>query len=103
MERESTLARKRVQDAEIAMMQEQEHMGNVQKGRWTNAKPETTFDVMLNAIGDNLLSNRPSSDDEEAGEKKDDDKEEAAHGQLSEHAEPGWELGPISKQIQHCM
>jgi hypothetical protein len=32
VERETTVARKRVQDTERAMMQEQEHMGNVAKG-----------------------------------------------------------------------
>ena len=40
VELETAVARKRVQDAETAMMQEQEHMENVEKGRSTTIKPE---------------------------------------------------------------
>jgi hypothetical protein len=29
-------------------------MGKVEKGRWTTAKPEKTFEEMINAIGDSL-------------------------------------------------
>ena len=35
MELETAVARKRVKDAETAMMQEQEHMGKVENGRLT--------------------------------------------------------------------
>jgi len=55
------------------MMQEWEHMGNVEKGRLKTTKPEITVEEMLNAIRDSL-SNLASSDDEEDGEDKDDDK-----------------------------
>jgi hypothetical protein len=36
------------------MMHEQEHMGNVEKGRSTTTKPEITSEGMLNAVGDGL-------------------------------------------------
>jgi hypothetical protein len=102
VERETAVARKRVQDAKTAMMQEQEHMENVEKGRSTTTKPEITFEEMLNAIGDSL-SDLASSDDEEDGEDEDDDEEDTGHGKLSEDDEPGWVMGTISKTVQHRM
>ena len=39
MDRETAVARKGVQDAETAIMQEQEHMTNVEKVRSTTPKP----------------------------------------------------------------
>ena len=102
MERETAVARKRVQDAERALMQEQEHMGNVEKGRSTTTKPEITFEEMLNAIGDSL-SDLASSEHEENGEDEDDDEEDTGHAKLSEDDEPGWLMGTISKMVQHRM
>jgi len=84
------------------MMQEQEHMENIEKGRSTTTKPEITFEEMLNAIGDSL-SYLASSEDEEDGEDGDDDEEDTAHGKLSEDDQPGWVMGTISKTVQHCM
>jgi hypothetical protein len=54
------------------MMQEQEHMGKVEKGQSTTTKPEITFEEVLNAIGDSL-SALASSEDEENGEDEEDD------------------------------
>jgi hypothetical protein len=84
------------------MMQEQEHMENVEKGRLTTTKPEITFDEMLNAIGGSL-SDLASSDDDEDGEDEVDDEEDTGHGKLSEDDEPGWVLGTTSKTGQHRM
>jgi hypothetical protein len=53
-------------------MQEQEHMGKVEKGQSTTTKPEITFEEVLNAIGDSL-SALASSEDEENGEDEEDD------------------------------
>ena len=39
VERDTAVATKRIQGAETAMMQEQEHMENVEKGRSTSTKP----------------------------------------------------------------
>ena len=67
MDREIAVARKRVQDTETAIMQEQEHMRNVAKARSTTTKPDTIVQEMLPAIRDSL-SNLASSEDEEDGE-----------------------------------
>jgi hypothetical protein len=84
------------------MLQEQEHMENVEKGRFTTTKTEITFEEMLNAMGDSL-SDRPSSEDEEDGEDEDDDEEDTGHRQRSEDDEPGCVMGTISKMVQHRM
>jgi len=102
VERESAVATQRVQDAETAMMQEQEHMGNDEKGWSTTTKPEITFEEMLNAIGDSL-SDLASSEDEEDGEDEDDDEEDPGHGKQSEDDEPGWVMGTLSNTVQHSM
>jgi len=102
VDRETAVARKGVQDAETAIMQEQEHMTNVEKVRSTTPKPWTSFQGMLDAIGDSL-SDLASPEDEEHGEDNDDDREVAELGKLSEHDEPGWVMGTISKTVQHCM
>jgi hypothetical protein len=102
MKRETAVARKRVQDAQTAMMQEQEHMVNVEKGRSTTTKPEITFEEMLNAIGDSL-SDLVSSKVEEDREDEDDDEDDTGLGKLSNDDEPGWVIGTISKTVQHRM
>jgi len=102
VERETAVARKSFHDAETAMMQEQEHMENVEMGRSTTTKPEITFEEMLNAIGDSL-SDLACSEDEEDGEDEDDDKDDTWHGTLSEDEEPGWVMGTITKTVQHRM
>jgi hypothetical protein len=102
VERETAVVRKQVQYTQTAMMQEQEHMVNVEKGRSTTTKPEITFEEMLNAIGDSL-SDHASSEDEEDGEHEDDDEEDPGHSKLSDDDEPGWVMGTISKTVQQCM
>jgi len=47
-------------------------MTNAEKAGLITTKPETTFEEMLNDIGD-WLSDLASSDDEEDGKDKDDD------------------------------
>jgi len=85
VERETAVARKRVQDAETAIMQD---MTTAENGGATTGKPETTFEEMLNAIGDSL-SDLASSDDEQDGEDEEDDEEDTELGKLSDHDEPG--------------
>jgi hypothetical protein len=96
------VARKQVQDAKTAMMQEQEHMVNDEMGRSTTTKSEITFEERLNAIGDSL-SDLASSEDEEDGEDEDYDEEDMGHRMLSKDGEPGWVMGKISKMVQHRM
>jgi hypothetical protein len=43
VDRETAVVSKRVQDAETAIMQEQEHIRNVENAKSTTSKPETTF------------------------------------------------------------
>jgi len=64
VERETAVARKRVEDAETAIKQRQEDMSNVEKAGLTTREPEKTFEEMLKAVGDSL-SDFASSDDEE--------------------------------------
>jgi len=95
--RETAVARKRVQDAETAIMQEQQHMRNVAISRSTTTKPETTFEEMLNAIGDSP-SNLACSDHEQDGEDEDDE-EDTERGKLSEDNESGQVMSTISKMV----
>jgi len=96
VERETAVARKRVQDAGTAMMQELKDMTTA------TGKRETTFEEMLNAIGDSL-SNLASFDDEQDGEDKEDDEVDAELGKLSYDDEPGWVMGTISRTVQYHM
>jgi hypothetical protein len=98
MERETAVARKRVEDAETAVKQEQEDIGSAESGGLTASEPGQTFYEMLDAIGDSL-SYVASSDDEEDGE----DDEDTEQGKLSEDDEPGWVMGTISKTVQQRM
>jgi len=101
VERETAVARKRVEDAETAIKQKQEDMSNVEKAGLTTREPEKTFEEMLNTIGDSL-SDRASSDDEEDAEDEEnvDDSEQS---KLSEDDEPGWVMGTISNTVKRRM
>jgi len=77
-------------------------MRKAEKAGLTTTKPETTFKGMLNAIGDSL-SDLSSSEDEEDGEDEEDDEENPAGGKLSEHDEPCWVMGTISKTVLYRM
>jgi hypothetical protein len=102
LQRQTAVATMQVHDAERAMMQEQGHQGNDEKGLSTTTTPEITFQELLTAIRDSL-SDLSSSEDDEDGEDEDDDEEDTAHGKLGEHDEPGWVLGTISKTEQRHM
>jgi len=96
------VARTRVEDAETAIKRVHDDMRNAGKAGFTTTKPETTFEGMLNSIGD-TLSDLASSDDEKDGEDEDDEEEDTAGGKLSEDEEPGWVIGTISETVQTCM
>jgi hypothetical protein len=100
VEQETAGARKRVEDAEAAVQQEQEDMTHAEIVRLTSRDPEMTCDVMLVAIRDSL-SDLVSSDDGEDGEDEDDEVTE--QGKLSEDDEPGWVKGTISKTVPQRM
>jgi len=66
VERETTGARKRVEDAEAALQQEQDDMTHAELAGLTSRKPEKTFEEMLVGIGDSP-SDLASSDDGKMG------------------------------------
>jgi len=98
VERETTVATKCLEDAETAIKQEHKDMRNIEMAGLTTTRPETTFEEMLNTIGDNL-SDLASSDNGEDGEDEDDDKEDTELGKLSEDDEPSWVIGKISQMV----
>jgi hypothetical protein len=99
VDRETAVARKCVQDAETAIMQD---MTTAENECATTGKPETMFEEMLNAIGDSL-SDFASSDNEQDGEDEEDDEEDTELGKLSDDDEPGWVMSTITKTVQHRM
>jgi len=84
VERETDVARMRVEDSETEITQEQEDLRYAEMAELTTTKPETTFWEMLNAIGD-CLSNLASSDDGEDGEDEGDDEDDSELGKLSKN------------------
>jgi hypothetical protein len=72
VERETAGARKRVEDAEAAVQQEQDDMTQAEIAGFTSREPQKTYEEMLVAIGDSL-SEHASSDDGEDGEYEDDE------------------------------
>jgi len=99
VERETAGARKRVEDAEAAVQQEQDDMVHAEIAGLTSREPKKTVEEMMAAIGDSL-SDLASSDDGEDGE---DEEEETEQGKLSEDDEPGWVMGTITKTVQRRM
>ena len=97
VERETAVARKRVEDAETVIKQKQEDMSNVEKPGLTTKDPEKTFKQMLNAIEDSL-SDFASSDDEEDAEDAYEDND-TEQGKLNEDDEPSCVMGTISKML----
>jgi len=100
VERETAGARKRVEDAEAAVQQEQDDMTHAEIMGLTSRESEKTFEEMLVAIA-NSLSDLASSDDGEDGEDEDD--EETEQGKLSDDDEPSWVMGTITKTVQQHM
>ena len=94
------MARKQVEDAESAIMQELKDMTTTKNRGATTGNPKTTFQEMLHAIGDSL-SDLPSSDTNQDGEDEEDDEEVRDHGKQSDDDEPGWVMGTISKTVKH--
>jgi len=100
MEIETTGARKRVEDGEAAVQQEQDDMTQAEIAGLTSREPEKSLEEMLVAIGDSL-SDLASSDDGEDWEEEDD--EETELGNSSEDDKPGWVMGTITKTVQQRM
>jgi len=75
VERETTGARKQVEDAEAAVQRVQEHMKHAEITGLTNKVPEKTFEEMMVAVRDGL-SDLASSDDGEDGDDEDEETEQ---------------------------
>jgi hypothetical protein len=100
VERETAVARKRVQHAETAIIQEVKVMTTAERVGATTIKPETRFEKRSNTIGD-ILSDLGIPDNEQDGEDEDDDEEEAELGKLSDDDEPGWVMGTMCRTVQY--
>jgi len=100
VERETAGVRKRVEDAEATVEQEQDDMTHAEIAGLTSREPEKTFEEMLVAIRDSL-SYLASSDNGEDREEEAD--EETEQGNLSEDDEPGWVMGTITRTVQQQM
>jgi len=94
--RETAVARKRVEDAETAIKQEHDDMSNADHRGLTSREPEKMFEEMIIAMGDSVID-LASPDGEEDGEDADDEDTELA--KLREADEPGWVLGTISSMV----
>jgi len=87
VDRETPVVRRRVQDADTAIMKEQEDVGNAEKERSTTRTPEKMSQEMFHAIGASL-NNLASSDDEVDGNDEEDEEEDTGRGMLSEDDKP---------------
>jgi hypothetical protein len=99
VEGETSVARKRVQDAAIAIMQDKTPAEN---GGATTRQHEPRFEEIMNTIRDSL-SDLACSDHEQDEEHEEDDEDVSELNKLSDDDEPGWVMDTISKTIQHRM
>jgi len=89
-----------VDDMETAIKREEEDLGNTEKAGLTTTKSETTYEEIMNAIGDSV-SDLASFNNWESGEDKDGDEEDPQLGKVSEDDEPGLVMCTISRMVQH--
>ena len=99
-DRETAGARKRVEDAEAAIRQEQQDIEATKNAGLKTRQPEKVFSDMIIVVGDSV-SDIITSDDGEDGEDEHD--EEAEQRQLSEDDEPSWVMGIITKTLPRGM
>jgi len=94
------VARKRVEDAQIAIRKEPKDMISADNVGLTTREPKSLFEEMMIAIGDSL-SDVPSSDHQDDGDDEDDEDTELC--KLSQDDEHSWVVGTISKTVQQRM
>jgi len=99
VERETSGARKRVEDAEAVVQQEQEDMKHAEITELMTKEPEKTSEEMMVAIGDSLCD-LASPDNGEDGE---DEDEETEQGKLSDDEESGWVMSIITRTVEQRM
>jgi len=96
-QRETAVARKRVEDAETAIKKVHNDMINADNTGLTTREPKTMCEEMMIAFRDSL-SDLASSDDEEDGDDEDDEGIELC--KMSEDHKPSWVVGTISNMEQ---
>jgi hypothetical protein len=96
VERKTAGARKQVEDAEALLQQGQENILYVEIVGLRSREPERRFEEMEAACGDSLSDLANSDDGEDV---KDENYAETEQGKLSEHDEPGWVMGTITKTV----
>jgi len=96
----TAVARKRVEDAQIAIRKEPKDMISADNVGMTTREPKSLFEAMMIAIGDSL-SDVPSSDHQDDGDDEDDEDTELC--KLSQDDEHSWVVGTISKTVQQRM
>jgi len=100
VERETAGVRKQVEDAEAVIRQEEEAKEAARNVGLTTTEAKLTFHEMMVAIGDCPCDIASSADGDDGD---DEDDEETEQGQLSEHNEPCWVMGTITKRGQQRM
>jgi len=111
VDRETAEARKRVEDAETAITQEQDDMRNAETAGLTTTNSKTTCEEMLNAIWDRPSDVASSDEGEEAEDEvvveedpeQGDLSDDPELGNLREDHEPGWVMRTISTTVHHRM
>lgn len=89
MDRETAVARKWVEDSEIAIRHEQEDKRQAENAELTIRKPKNPFQKILNTLGDSV-SNYEGSDNEQDGENKEEPKVDTQLGKMSKDDESGF-------------
>jgi len=97
---ETAVARKRLEEAETPIKQEQDDMRNAEKAGLSTTKAEISVEEMLNAIRE-CMSYRASSDIGQDWPDEDDDEEDPAGGMPSNDDELCGVMGTISKSVQY--
>jgi hypothetical protein len=99
---QTAIARELGEDEETAIAQEQDELINAENAALTTTKPETTFEMMLKAIGESL-SDLPRSDEWEDTEDKDYDQDDSQLAKLSEDDKLGRVMRTISNPVHNRM
>jgi len=100
VERETTVAWKRVEDADAAIRRMQEDTGTTENSELITRVPEKMFEEMMVAIPESLTDLASSDDGEDWEDLYDGEMEQ---GKLSEDDKPGWVMCTIAKMEQQRM
>lgn len=100
IERETAVARQRVEDAVAVIREEQEDTQPADTTGLTTMEPQKMYHEMMVAIGD-ILTDIASSD--YGKDLEDDNNDESEQGQLTENDEPGCVMHTITLMVQERM